>query len=192
MIIYQSPLRAKMHLKYSDNIFHEGTFYTAPKMSYQLFITRIYAEDINMFVTTSFSLLLDKQQSTYENCFNEIKNNILKYSANTTYNPNYIHVDFERAISNDIKIIFPNIKIRCCICHYKRNQEIHKKEICKKDIHSNNEIYILYKYITNFPFINSEYILDIYHKIFNETDNNNFKEFLKYFKKTYLIRFEIK
>ena len=65
--------QAQMLLKYQENIYDDGTFYNAPKLSYQLFITCVYAKDINMFITTSFSLLADKQQkqSTYEKLFKE-------------------------------------------------------------------------------------------------------------------------
>lgn len=38
----------------------------------------------------------------------------------------YIHIDFEKAKTNVIKKIFPNIKIRYCLWHFKRNLEIHK------------------------------------------------------------------
>ena len=143
-----------------------------------------------MFITISFSLLADKQQSIYEKLFEELNNNILNYSDTNTFYPKYYHLDFERAISNAIKIIFPNITIKFCNWHFKRNSEIHKNEICKTDVESNDNIYIL-KCITNMAFIDPDYIIDIYNKIFNEVDNNNFKEFLKYFKKTYLLSYEI-
>lgn len=55
-----------------------------------------------MFITTSFSLLADKQQSIYEKLFEELNNNILNYSDTNTFYPKYCHVDFERAISNAI------------------------------------------------------------------------------------------
>ena len=84
-----------MHLKYPENIYADGTFYSAPKLIYQLFITHIYIKDINIFITTSFSLLADKQQSTYEKLFEELNNNILNYSDTNTFYPKYCHVDFE-------------------------------------------------------------------------------------------------
>ena len=58
-----------MHLKYKYNIYEDGTFYTSPKLSYQLFITLIYAKDINIYITTSFSLLVDKEQKNYQMLF---------------------------------------------------------------------------------------------------------------------------
>ena len=58
-----------------------------------------------------------------------------------------------------------------------------------------NRVFILYKSITNFPFINPDYIFDIYNKFKEESEANNYRnflEFLDYFKKTYLITYEIK
>ena len=52
LLILKSPFQAKINLKYKDNIYADGTFYAATKISYQLFITRIYAKDIYMIITT--------------------------------------------------------------------------------------------------------------------------------------------
>jgi len=54
-------------------------------------------------------------------------------------------------------------------------------------------LYKEYKTISNFPFINPEYIAEIY-KIKNKCKENNFEQFLiflKYFEKTYLINHKI-
>ncbi len=59
----------------------------------------------------------------------------------------------------------------------------------------NKELYIYYKSISNFPFINSEYIFDIYNKYKNKCQNKNyidFLKFLKYFRNTYLIDYDPK
>ncbi|ORY63724.1 hypothetical protein LY90DRAFT_505170 [Neocallimastix californiae] len=73
LIIFQSPFQAYLFSNYHKNIFADGTFYTAPKFSYQLFITRIYVGEFNMFYTSSISILKNKKQSTYETLFKEIK-----------------------------------------------------------------------------------------------------------------------
>ena len=44
-IIFQSPSLVKLHLKYPDQIFCDGNFYIAQSISYQVFITRIYAKE---------------------------------------------------------------------------------------------------------------------------------------------------
>ena len=73
LIIFQSPFQAYLVSNYHKNIFAYGTFYAAPKFSYQLFITRTYVGEFNMFYTTSISILKNKKQSTYETLFKEIK-----------------------------------------------------------------------------------------------------------------------
>ena len=71
--IFQSPFQAKLFSNYYEDIFVDGTFYAAPKFSNQLLITRTYVSKLNMFYTTSISILKNKQQDTYEALFNEIK-----------------------------------------------------------------------------------------------------------------------
>jgi len=61
LIIIQSPFQVKLFTKYNVDIFADGTFYIAPIFSYQVFITRTYAEKINSFYTTSISILKDKK-----------------------------------------------------------------------------------------------------------------------------------
>ncbi len=72
LIIFQSPFQANLFKTYED-IFADGTFYIAPTISYQVFITRTFVKDLNAFYTTSFSILKNKAQTTYEVLFEEIK-----------------------------------------------------------------------------------------------------------------------
>ena len=75
-----------------------------------------------------------------------------------------MHCDFEKGISKAVKKIFPNINIKYCIWHFKRSLEIKKKknELCYSEVESNYNIYVYYKFISNLPFVNPEYIYDIY------------------------------
>ncbi|KAL6621536.1 hypothetical protein U3516DRAFT_504919, partial [Neocallimastix sp. 'constans'] len=73
IIIFQSPFQTELFIKYNENIFADGTFYIAPIFSYQVFITRVYAPEINSFYTTSLSILNNKEQATYELLFEELK-----------------------------------------------------------------------------------------------------------------------
>ncbi|KAG4097815.1 hypothetical protein H8356DRAFT_1425223 [Neocallimastix lanati (nom. inval.)] len=103
LIIFQSPFQAYLFSNYHKNIFADGTFYAAPKFSYQLFITRTYVEEFNMFYTTSISILKNKKQSTYETLFKEIKKNANKFRSNTLITTINFHCDFEQGISNAAK-----------------------------------------------------------------------------------------
>ncbi|KAG4085427.1 hypothetical protein H8356DRAFT_1340632 [Neocallimastix lanati (nom. inval.)] len=45
-----------MNIKeYNDDIFVDDTFFITPKFSYQIFITRTYAKELDRFYTTSFA-----------------------------------------------------------------------------------------------------------------------------------------
>ncbi|KAL6613572.1 hypothetical protein U3516DRAFT_826796 [Neocallimastix sp. 'constans'] len=141
LIIFQSPFQAKLFREYNDDIFVDGTFFIAPKFSYQVFITRTYAKELDSFYTTSFAILKNKEQETYKMLFEKLKKN-----ANTCNN---------------------NIRIE------------------PKNLHS----------ISNLPFINPEYIFDIYVIIKIKSIKNNYCQFLKfleYFYKTYLIDYDMK
>jgi len=106
-----------------------------------------------------------------------------------------LHCDFERDISKAAKTIFPNTNIKYCIWHYKKSLEIKKNKLCYNEVKNNNNIFIYYKAISNLPFINPEYIFDIYVIIKIKSIKNNYCQFLKfleYFYKTYLIDYDMK
>ena len=165
-------------------MFADGTFYIAPIFGYQVFITRIYAPEINSFYTTSLSILNNKEQATYELLFEELKKNAIKYNNNIIITPKILHCDFEKGLSNTTIKIFPNITIKYCVWHYKRSFEVQKNKLCYNEVENNHKIYLLYKAITNFPFINPEYIFDIYNyikiicKIYNYFNFLNFLEYI--------------
>ncbi|KAL6628530.1 hypothetical protein U3516DRAFT_793601 [Neocallimastix sp. 'constans'] len=117
-------------IKYENRHIHPGKEYNASVSI--LFITRVYAPEINSFYTTSLSILNNKEQATYELLFEELKKKM--------------------------------------------------------------QIYLFYKAITNFPFINPECIFDINNhiKIIYQIYNYfHFLNFLEYFNKTYLYKYDI-
>ncbi|KAG4108009.1 hypothetical protein H8356DRAFT_1379809 [Neocallimastix lanati (nom. inval.)] len=127
LIVFQSPFQAELFSK-NKHIFADGTFYIAPIFSYQVFITRTYVTELNCFYTTSFSILKNKKQTTYEILFEEIKKNSSKYNS-IEITPKIFHCDFEKAVSNAAQKVFINANIKYCIWHFKRALEIKKKRI---------------------------------------------------------------
>ena len=158
-ILFQSKYAAKLHLQYPEHIFCDATYYCAPALCYQLLITRIYSKELNSFFTTSYSLMKNKLQKTYENIFNNLKKNIENYSNNKQYKPNEFHCDLEISISNAISAIFPHIKIRYCLWHMGRALEANKKKYLKDD---DNDLYILYKCIINLAYIDPIYVIPVF------------------------------
>ena len=97
--------------------------------------------------------------------FKELKKNICKNNNNINVTPKHFNCDFEKAISNAfLKIVLASY-IKYCIWHFIRALEIQKNKLCYKEVDEDNKELINYKIITNFPFINPEYIFDIYNKI---------------------------
>ncbi|KAL6616984.1 hypothetical protein U3516DRAFT_749401 [Neocallimastix sp. 'constans'] len=73
--------------EYNGDIFVDGTFFIALKFSYQIFITRTYANELDSFYTTSFAILQNKEQETYK-IFKKLKKN-----ANTSIPSYYKLID---------------------------------------------------------------------------------------------------
>ena len=73
LLIFQFPFQTKLFTKYDKDIFANGTFYIAPKISYQVFISRTCVEELNSFFTIFFFLQKNKKQETNEVLFEEIK-----------------------------------------------------------------------------------------------------------------------
>ncbi|KAG4090111.1 hypothetical protein H8356DRAFT_1410611 [Neocallimastix lanati (nom. inval.)] len=96
LIVFQSPFQAELFSK-NKHIFAYGTFYISPIFNYQVFITRTYATELNCFYTTSFSILKNKKQTTYEILFEEIKK-ILNYYDNIEHITNNVSETFNKYI----------------------------------------------------------------------------------------------
>ncbi|ORY56019.1 hypothetical protein LY90DRAFT_506925 [Neocallimastix californiae] len=115
LIIFQSLFQAKLFREYNDAIFVDDTFFITPKFSYQIFITRAYAKELDSFYTTSFAILKNKEQETYTILFEKLKKNANTSNNNIIIEPKNLYFDFERGISKATKTIFPNINIKYCI-----------------------------------------------------------------------------
>ncbi|KAG4083119.1 hypothetical protein H8356DRAFT_1362492 [Neocallimastix lanati (nom. inval.)] len=111
LIIFQFPFQAKLFREYNDDIFVDGTFFIAPKFSYQVFITRTYAKELDSFYITSFAILKNKEQETYKMLFEKLKKNANTCNYNIRIEPKNLHCDFERAISKAAKLIDYDMKI---------------------------------------------------------------------------------
>ncbi|OUM69515.1 hypothetical protein PIROE2DRAFT_2612 [Piromyces sp. E2] len=86
----------------TKDIFVDGTFSTAPKFSYQLFITRNCIKEYKCFYTTYISILKIKKQANYEILLKEVNKNACKHKNNVIISPIKFHCD----ISNAAKKIF--------------------------------------------------------------------------------------
>ncbi|CAF1136308.1 unnamed protein product [Didymodactylos carnosus] len=63
-----------------------------------------------------YTLLPDKNKSTYVSLFNEVRNVTVR--NNLLLNPKFITLDFERGAINALKLVFPNSIIKECNFHF--------------------------------------------------------------------------
>ena len=63
----------------------------------------------------------------------------------------------------------------------KRALNLKKNEICKEEVASYDNCYILYKMLCNLFLCPIEYVVKVFNKIKINSDNERFDEFIKYY-----------
>ncbi|KAL6604182.1 hypothetical protein U3516DRAFT_841665 [Neocallimastix sp. 'constans'] len=105
LIIFQFPFQSQLFKENNDDIFVDDKFFIAPKFSYQIFITRTYAKELDSFYNTSFAILKNKEQETYKTLFEKLKKKLIyklkknKLCSNEVKNDNNIFI-YYKASSN--------------------------------------------------------------------------------------------
>ncbi|KAG4084322.1 hypothetical protein H8356DRAFT_1436266 [Neocallimastix lanati (nom. inval.)] len=115
LIIFQSPFQAYLFSNYHKNIFADGTFYAAPKFSYQLFITRTYVGEFNMSnkLITTINFHCDFEQGISNAAKKVFPNINIKYCYNVNnwnYYENIEHLtnNASESYNSYLNNIFPN------------------------------------------------------------------------------------
>ena len=98
----------------SETIFIDGTFYTCPRLFYQLF--SIHAEAYGKMFPLLFAFLPDKSQETYKRFFPIIKDR--SQALGIEFSPTTIQTDFELAIMGAVRDEFPRSRLAGCMFHY--------------------------------------------------------------------------
>ena len=111
---------------------------------------------------------------------------------NEDYYIEELHTDFEIQIGEACRIIYPNIQIKYCIWHMKRALINKINSLCKNDIENDDNILILYNMINNLYLCHPDYVKIVIYKIRDNSDNENFDKFLKYFEDYYIKMYNIK
>ena len=87
----------------------------------------------------------NKTKQNYIFIFRKLKEHIDQFlEIRENYNIDIIHTDFEFAIGEACRNVYPNVQIKYCIWHMKRALEIKMNALCKEDADNNQNIYILY------------------------------------------------
>ena len=73
LLIFMSPNQANLLYEYNQHVFIDGTFYAAPKCSYQIVTLRIHNIKEDLFHTISYGILIDKSMNPYIEFLDSIK-----------------------------------------------------------------------------------------------------------------------
>lgn len=57
MILIQTKLMSKIMYRFSNDVFMDGTFFTAPKLSYQLIVIRVYAAPLKKYFKVALGFM---------------------------------------------------------------------------------------------------------------------------------------
>ena len=82
LLIFMSPNQANLLYEYNQHVFIDGTFYAAPKCSYQIVTLRIHNIKEDLFHTIAYGILIGKSLNSYI----EFLDNIKMYSFNNREN----------------------------------------------------------------------------------------------------------
>jgi hypothetical protein len=89
----------------ADTIFCDGTFYTCPKLFYQIYTIHILTNGVMNPVV--YALLPEKSQTIYTRFFTFLREHIGEFGFR--FAPNNAHADFERSVHNSLREVFPGI-----------------------------------------------------------------------------------
>ena len=97
-----------------------GTFYSAPKPFCQLYLINAYFHD--QMLPCVFALLQRRDRKTYIELFEQQQEQSKSLMPGTTceLNPVEIGCDFESAVHQAYRIVWPNITIKGCYFHFRQ------------------------------------------------------------------------
>ena len=192
LMIFQSPSLAKIQLKLGELVFCDETYFIFPAITYQIFITRVYSSITNSYYTTSFRIINKKYEASYKLIFKKLHENITNYlEIGESYNIRELHADFQIANGIVCKTISPNVNIKHCIWHWLGALELNKNKICLNDINKNDNLFVLYRILSNLYICDPNFVVDVFQLIKEKSDKPAFGEYLKYFEEQYIHRYGI-
>lgn len=112
LVIFSCETNFKFLCK-SSSVYVDGTFKYCTKFFYQLFT--IHGLENEHYIPLVFILLPNKEEKSYITAFKCVKEESLK--LNLDFNPTVVFADFEKAIHNGVREIFPFADIKGCRFH---------------------------------------------------------------------------
>lgn len=98
----------------SETFFCDGTFYTCPSLFYQIFTIHIMTDD--QMTPVVYALLPGKNQATYTRLFTLLSDKM--NDLGLQFSPTSALADFETAVHNSIRDVFPGITTKGCFFHF--------------------------------------------------------------------------
>ena len=176
ILIMSSPATLKT-LSDSRYMAVDATFRVCPDAWYQL--ASVHAVSANWSIPCLFALLPDKKQSTYVKLFKQLKAIIPEFS------PEYCIADFETALQNGVRSVFPQVNLGGCLFHL--NQNCYRK-ICdlgyRKEYNNNPIFQRRLKLYPALSFLPIDKILPTFRKIAEDPETPI--DFVSYFEENYV------
>ncbi len=98
----------------ADSLFVDGTFGTSPRLFYQIFT--VHAVTNGRHLPLVYCLLPNKRQETYQRVFQLLEK--VRVNLQLDLLPSLLVSDFELAIMNAARSIFPSASIKGCYFHF--------------------------------------------------------------------------
>jgi len=165
----------------SETVYIDGTFSYCPNFFLQLFTLHGFIN--NHYVPLVFCLLPDKKQETYFKVLSVITTKCDEY--NLILNLKIITIDFEIAIHNAVKLVWPSCAIKGCRFHliqswYRKIQELG----LIVDYKQNNWL----KHTFGLMYLNPEDVSDcfVFDLMSDMPDNHKYSQYTDYLLETYI------
>lgn len=104
-------------LSASDQIFMDGTFAVSPALFTQLYTIQVLF--YGQMLPVLFALLPNKSQATYTRLFQIASR--LCHERSMPFHPTIIQTDFEQAVLQACRIVFPQSSLRGCFFHFSQS-----------------------------------------------------------------------
>ncbi|KAL0821973.1 hypothetical protein ABMA28_005362 [Loxostege sticticalis] len=179
IFIFGSPGCMKL-IKKNDLYLADGTFKSVPNPFEQLFTVHVdigSTREVTTIIPIFFCLLPNKKESTYTEVFRILKE---KFQVSISF----FKSDWETAIMNAVKTVYPDVKIKGCFFHFSnaiwKNAE--KFEMTLDKQHRR-----IVRLTTNLALLPVEYVPEGWLFIMNEApDDTATANFVAYFQKQWM------
>jgi len=119
LILFTSEIQLKK-LEKAEQIFMDATFKVCPKNFYQLFNIIISIEEGKFIFPAIHVLMTHKSEFSYRMIFHNLNTIIKAKKIKFNFEKKHIMTDFEHALRNTLKELYPNCYLEGCFFHYSK------------------------------------------------------------------------